>query len=244
MPALKVRDLYKSYGDLEVLSGISFDLEKGEVKAVLGPSGTGKSTLLQCINRLTVPDRGEVWLDGVEVIDSKREIYKIRSSIGMVFQHFNLFSHLRVLDNVCIGPIRVKKMSRKEAVKLGMEKLKQVNLEDKANAYPAELSGGQQQRAAIARAMAMNPKLMLFDEPTSALDPELIGEVLEIIKSLAKSRMTMLIVTHEIGFARSACDKIIFMEHGKILEEGSPDKILNDPECARTKEFLNKITEL
>lgn len=243
-PILGVEDIHKAYGDLEVLKGISFELEKGEAKVLIGPSGTGKSTLLRCINRLTLPDKGEVWLDGVEVTGSKVDINKIRSSIGMVFQHFNLFTHLTALDNVRIGPMRVKGLRKEEATEKAMEELRRVDLEDKASAYPAELSGGQQQRVSIARALAMDPKLILFDEPTSALDPELIGEVLEVMIGLAKEGMTMLVVTHEMGFARSVCDEVIFMEKGEIVEKGTPNQLFISPKYERTKEFLHKITEL
>jgi len=241
---LKVEDIHKNYGELEVLKGISFEVKRGETKVIIGPSGTGKSTLLRCINQLTPPDKGQVWLDGVKVTDPKVDINKIRSSIGMVFQDFNLFAHLTALNNVRIGLMKVKGMEKREATDLALEELRRVGLGDKTSSYPAELSGGQQQRVSIARALAMNPKLILFDEPTSALDPELIGEVLEVMINLAKEGMTMLVVSHEMGFARSVANEIIFMEHGVIIEEGSPQQLFTKPKHKRTGEFLHKITEL
>jgi len=244
MSLLQVENIHKRYGKEEVLKGVSFALERGETKVVIGPSGTGKSTLLRCINRLTPPDQGRVWLDGSEVTGAHAEINTLRTQIGFVFQHFNLFSHLTALANVRIGPVRVKHMKKDPATRLAMEELERVGLGDKANAYPAQLSGGQQQRVSIARALAMSPKLILFDEPTSALDPELIGEVLYVMIDLAKSGMTMLVVTHEMGFARSVADEIIFMEHGVIVEQGEPQQMFCAPCHPRTGEFLNKITEL
>jgi len=241
---LRVEDLHKAYGTEEVLKGISLEVRRGETKVIIGPSGTGKSTLLRCINRLTPPDRGRVWLEGVEITNPRVNINKIRQSIGFVFQDFNLFNHLTALDNVRIGLTKVKGMGKEEATEKALEELRRVGLEDKADAYPAELSGGQQQRVSIARALAMDPKLILFDEPTSALDPELIGEVLEVMIDLARSGMTMLVVTHEMGFARSVADEIIFMEGGVILEQGSPAQLFSNPKHRRTKEFLHKITEL
>ena len=241
---LKVEDLHKRYGAEEVLKGVSFTVGKAETKVIIGPSGTGKSTLLRCINRLTEPDRGRVWLDGVEVTSPKVNINRIRAQIGFVFQNFNLFTHLTALENVRLGPMKVKGMGKEEATKLAREELARVGLADKADAYPAELSGGQQQRGSIARALAMNPKLILFDEPTSALDPELIGEVLQVMIKLAQEGMTMVVVTHEMGFARSVADEIIFMEKGVIVEQGPPDKLFSSPEHPRTAEFLRKITEL
>jgi len=241
---LKAENIHKSYGGLSVLRGISFEVKRGETKVIIGPSGTGKSTLLRCINQLSPPDKGRVWLDGVEITNPKVDINKVRSSIGMVFQDFNLFAHLPVLDNVRIGLTKVKGMEKKEATDLAMEELQRVGLRDKASSYPAELSGGQQQRVSIARALAMNPKLILFDEPTSALDPELIGEVLNVMINLAKEGMTMLVVSHEMGFARSVANEIIFMEHGVIVEEGPPQQLFSNPKHKRTGEFLHKITEL
>lgn len=241
---LKVEDLHKSYGDNHVLRGVSMQMLRGETKVIIGPSGTGKSTLLRCINQLSVPDSGRVWLGDKEITCRKENINCIRAEIGFVFQSFNLFTHLNALSNVRIGPMKVKGMKKKEATALAMEELERVGLVEKANAYPAELSGGQQQRVSIARALAMFPQLMLFDEPTSALDPELIGEVLEVMISLAKDGMTMLVVSHEMGFARSVSDEIIFMEGGNILEQGPPEVFFTSPKEARTKEFLSKITEL
>jgi polar amino acid transport system ATP-binding protein len=241
---LVVEDIHKRYGKEEVLKGVSFQLQKGETKVIIGPSGTGKSTLLRCINRLTEPDRGRVWLEGVEVTSRKVDINRIRAQIGFVFQDFNLFTHLTALDNVRLGPMRVLRMKREQATKLAREELARVGLADKENAYPAQLSGGQQQRVSIARALAMNPKLILFDEPTSALDPELIGEVLEVMIQLAREGMTMIVVTHEMGFARSVADEIIFMEKGVIVEQGPPDQLFSAPKHPRTAEFLSKITEL
>lgn len=243
-PVLKVEDLHKTYGDCEVLKGVSFEQNKGKTIVIIGPSGTGKSTLLRCINRLTEPDKGHIWIDGVDVMDHNTNISKVRSMLGFVFQDFNLFTHLTALDNVRFGPLRVKRMKKPEATEIAMEELERVGLLDKRNAYPAELSGGQQQRVSIARALAMKPKLILFDEPTSALDPELIGEVLTVMIDLAKSGMTLLVVTHEIGFARSVGSALIFLEKGRILEQGPPEKLLSNPEHRRTAQFLHKITQL
>ena len=241
---LKVENVHKSYSREKVLKGISFEVKKGETKVIIGPSGTGKSTLLRCVNRLTIPDAGRIWLDGVETTHPRTDINKVRQSIGMVFQDFNLFSHLSALDNVRIGLIKVKKMEKREATEEAMRHLSRVGLQDKAAAYPAELSGGQQQRVSIARALAMGPKLMLFDEPTSALDPELIGEVLEVMRDLVESGMTMVVVSHEMGFARSVCNEIIFIENGVIVEQGPPEVLFEDPQHQRTRQFLFKITEL
>jgi len=241
---LHVEDIHKRYGKEEVLKGVSFEIKKGETKVIIGPSGSGKSTLLRCINQLTIPDKGKIWLENEEVTHDKKDINLFRQKMGMVFQDFNLFDHLTALKNVEIGLIRVKKMEKKEAREKAMEELKQVGLERQADLYPAQLSGGQKQRVSIARALAMDPKVMLFDEPTSALDPELIGEVLEVIKKLALSGMTMVVVTHEMGFARSVANEIIFMEDGKIIDQGIPYKIFTNPDHERTKQFLHKITEL
>ncbi|MFC2078908.1 amino acid ABC transporter ATP-binding protein [Candidatus Bipolaricaulota bacterium] len=241
---LRVEDLHKSYGDNHVLRGVSMQMLRGETKVVIGPSGTGKSTMLRCINQLSVPDSGRVWLGDKEITCRKENINCIRAEIGFVFQSFNLFTHLNALANVRIGPMKVKGMKKKAATELAIEELERVGLADKADAYPAELSGGQQQRVSIARALAMFPQLMLFDEPTSALDPELIGEVLDVMVSLAKEGMTMLVVSHEMGFARSVSDEIIFMESGDILEQGPPEAFFTSPKEPRTKEFLSKITEL
>lgn len=241
---LRVENIHKNYGEEKVLEDISFEVKRGETKVIIGPSGTGKSTLLRCINQLTIPDSGRVWLDGIDITNSVTDINQVRQSIGMVFQDFNLFSHLSALDNVRLGLIKVKKMSKTAATQEAIAQLVRVGLEGKTASYPAELSGGQQQRVSIARALAMGPKLMLFDEPTSALDPELIGEVLEVMKELAKSGMTMVVVSHEMGFARSVCNEIIFIEKGVIVEQGPPEVLFEDPRHPRTREFLSKISEL
>ena len=241
---LKVEEIYKRYRKEEVLRGISFEVRKGETKVIIGPSGSGKSTLLRCINQLTIPDKGQVWLEGEEVTHTKKSINQFRQKMGMVFQDFNLFDHINALGNVEIGLIRVKGMDKNRAREKAMEELKQVGLEKQAYLYPAQLSGGQKQRVSIARALVMNPSVMLFDEPTSALDPELIGEVLEVIKNLAINGMTMVVVTHEMGFARSVANEVIFIESGRIIDQGSPYKLFTNPEHERTKKFLYKITEL
>lgn len=241
---LVVDDIYKSFGTLSVLNGVSFDMKKRDKKVIIGPSGSGKSTLLRCINQLSPPDRGKIWLDGSEVTDPKIDVSKVRQQIGMVFQHFNLFTHLSALENITIGLTKVKGLKKEEAVDKSMQELDRVGLTEKADSYPAQLSGGQQQRVSIARALAMEPQLMLFDEPTSALDPELIGEVLKVMEDIAREGMTMLVVTHEMGFARSICDEIIFMEEGKVLEKGPPQQFFNNPTHKRTQEFLSKINEL
>ena len=241
---LKVEEIYKRYREEEVLRGISFEVRKGETKVIIGPSGSGKSTLLRCINQLTFPDKGQVWLEGEEVTHAKKSINQFRQKMGMVFQDFNLFDHINALGNVEIGLIRVKGMDKNRAKEKAMEELKQVGLEKQAYLYPAQLSGGQKQRVSIARALAMNPSVMLFDEPTSALDPELIGEVLEVIKKLAINGMTMVVVTHEMGFARSVANEVIFIESGRIIDQGSPYALFTNPEHERTKKFLHKITEL
>jgi len=241
---LKVENLHKSYGKTEVIKGVSFEVKKGETKVIIGPSGTGKSTLLRCINQLDYPDKGRVWLEDVEISKSPIDINQIRASIGFVFQSFNLFTHLTVLDNVRIGPMKVKEMKEEEATKIALEELERVGLGNKIHHYPAQLSGGQQQRVSIARALAMSPKLILFDEPTSALDPELIGEVLEVMINLAKEGVTMIVVTHEMDFACSVANDIIFMDGGIILEEGPPGEIFKNPKHKRTAKFLSKITQL
>jgi len=241
---LRVEDIHKRYGSEDILKGISFEIKKGETKVIIGPSGSGKSTLLRCINQLTIPDKGQVWLEDKEVTHDKKDINKFRQKMGMVFQDFNLFDHLNALRNIEIGLIKVKGMGKDEARQKAIEELKQVGLERQADLYPAQLSGGQKQRVSIARALAMDPKVMLFDEPTSALDPELIGEVLEVIKNLAMGGMTMVVVTHEMGFARSVANEIIFMENGKIMDQGTPHKLFTNPEHERTRRFLYKITEL
>jgi polar amino acid transport system ATP-binding protein len=241
---LVVEDVWKRFGSLEVLKGVSLSLERGEKKVLIGPSGTGKSTLLRCVNRLATPERGRISLGGVDITDPKCRLSVVRQQIGMVFQHFNLFIHMSVLRNVTLGLTDVKRIGKREAAEKAMAVLERVGLADKADAYPAELSGGQQQRAGIARAIAMEPELVLFDEPTSALDPELIGEVLKVMTGLAQDGMTMLLVTHEMGFARAICDEIIFMEHGMIIEQGPPNKVFTCPKHERTRQFLHKITEL
>ncbi|HDQ13864.1 MAG TPA: amino acid ABC transporter ATP-binding protein [Sediminispirochaeta sp.] len=241
---LTIQDLTKSFGDNLVLDGISFTVEKGEVVVIIGPSGTGKSTLLRCVNQLTPPNSGRVWLGEQEITGSHGNINRLRQDIGFVFQHFALFNHLSALGNVEVGLYKVKKMSREEARRKALEELRRVGLEDHKDKFPAELSGGQQQRVGIARALAMDPKIMLFDEPTSALDPELTGEVLAVMQDLAKAGMTMVVVSHEIGFARTVGNRIIFMEHGHIVEQGSPEDLLFRPQKDRTGEFLKKIGEL
>ncbi|WP_290597544.1 MULTISPECIES: amino acid ABC transporter ATP-binding protein [unclassified Archaeoglobus] len=241
MPLLEIIDLHKRFNDLHVLRGINMSVKKGEVVVIIGPSGSGKSTLLRCINRLEEPTSGKIILDGIEITDSKVDINKIRQRIGIVFQQFNLFPHLTALQNITLAPIKIKKMNKRDAEELAMKLLEKVGLADKADYYPAQLSGGQQQRVAIARALAMNPEVMLFDEVTSALDPELVKEVLDVMKNLARDGMTMLVVTHEMGFAREVGDRVIFMDGGVIVEEGAPEKVFSDPEHERTRKFLSMI---
>lgn len=238
---LDVRDLKKSYDGLEVLKGISFGLRKGETKVVIGPSGSGKSTLLRCINHLTVPNAGQIFLNGEEVLE--RNIDAIRARMGFVFQDFNLFSHLNALDNVRICQMKVNGVSKDEATHRARKELERVGLKDKESSYPAELSGGQQQRVSIARALAMDPDVLLFDEPTSALDPELTGEVIRVMQQLAIEGMTMVVVTHEMSFARQAADEVIFMEGGHIVEKGEPEAMFTRSENERTRAFLNIIAE-
>ena len=238
---IKLQQLYKSFGELEILKGIDLEIAKGEVVVIIGPSGSGKSTLLRCMNMLEVPTSGEIIFEGEVINDKKHDINKTREKMGMVFQSFNLFPHMSVIDNITLAPIKVKQMKREEAEAIGMELLSKVGLSDKAKAYPGQLSGGQKQRIAIARALAMQPHVMLFDEPTSALDPEMVGEVLEVMKSLAADGMTMVIVTHEMGFAREVGDRIILMDGGQIVEQGTPQQLFNESREARTKNFLSKI---
>ena len=233
--------LHKCFGKLEVLKDISTDIYEGEVVVVLGPSGCGKSTFLRCINRLEDITGGEMVVDGNHMDDKKIDINKARENIGMVFQHFNLFNNLNVMDNLTLAPIQVKKMKKDEACKLAMSMLKKVGLEEKAEAYPSQLSGGQKQRVAIARALCMNPDIMLFDEPTSALDPEMVGEVLNVMKQLGADGMTMVGVTHEIGFAREVADRVLFFADGYIGEEGTPQEVIYNPKTERAKDFFNKV---
>jgi len=240
---LEVKNIHKSYGTCEVLKGISFTMDKHETKVIIGTSGTGKSTLLRCINQLDPPDKGKVWLDGKELTNPSADLNTIRQKIGFVFQDFNLFNHLTALRNVSIGLEKVKKIEKEKARERAMEELKRVGLEKQANQHPAQLSGGQKQRVGIARALAMDPDIILFDEPTSALDPELIGDVLDVMKSLA-GKVAMLVVTHEMGFARNVADEIIFMEGGVIVEQGPPKEMFTNAKMARTKEFLGRISTL
>lgn len=243
-PIVETRNLTKIYGQNVIFKDINLKVNEGETIVIIGPSGTGKSTLLRCINLLTSNDGGEVFLDGKEITAKGYNEDEVRQHIGMVFQNFLLFNHLTALDNVRIGLTKVKKMPKDKALAKALEELHRVGLADRADHYPGQLSGGQQQRVAIARALAMDPRVMLFDEPTSALDPELIGEVLGVMAQLARDRMTMIVVTHEMGFAREVADRIIFMEKGSIVEEGSPDDLFYHPKHDRTREFLGKITEL
>ena len=236
-----VKDLRKSFGHNEVLKGISVDIYEGEVVCVIGPSGSGKSTFLRCLNRLENATAGEITIDGYHISDKKANINKIRENIVMVFQHFNLFANMNVLDNLMLAPVDLKKATKSEAQETAMRLLETVGLSDKAKSYPSQLSGGQKQRVAIARALAMSPDIMLFDEPTSALDPEMVGEVLTVMKNLAKDGMTMVVVTHEMGFAREVADRVLFMDEGVILEEGTPDEIFSKPQNPRTIDFLNKV---
>jgi polar amino acid transport system ATP-binding protein len=238
---IHVEDLKKSFGDVHVLNGITTDIHKGEVLVILGPSGCGKSTFLRCLNLLEDPTGGKIYLDDKEITDPKNDINKTRQSMMMVFQHFNLFPHLSILENLTIGPTKLKGISKDAADKEGMDLLKRVGLADKANAYPSQLSGGQKQRVAICRALAMNPEVILFDEPTSALDPEMVGEVLDVMKELAGSGMTMICVTHEMGFAREVANRIIFLDEGKIAEDGTPEQVFDHPKNERLKSFLSKI---
>jgi polar amino acid transport system ATP-binding protein len=238
---IHVVDLKKSFGHLDVLTGITEDIYEGEVVVVIGPSGSGKSTFLRCLNRLEDFQSGTVIVDGFEISDKKVNINKVRENIGMVFQQFNLFPHMTVLENITMAPTELKKMSKDDAKKRAMELLERVGLADKADSFPKQLSGGQQQRVAIARALAMNPDIMLFDEPTSALDPEMVGEVLAVMKELARQGMTMVVVTHEMGFARDVADRVLFMADGVVVEQGSPEEIFSNPKEARTKEFLNCV---
>lgn len=240
-PKIIVKDLVKTFGELEVLKGINAEIDKGEVICVIGPSGSGKSTFLRCINQLEKSTAGQIIVDGEEITAEKADVNKIRRHIGMVFQQFNLFPHMSVLDNIMMAPITLKIKSKEDAEKKAGELLARVGLSEKANSKPAELSGGQQQRVAIARALAMDPDIMLFDEPTSALDPEMVGEVLAVMKELASMGMTMVVVTHEMGFARDVADRVFFIDEGVIMEEGTPEEVFGAPKNKRTQEFLNKV---
>lgn len=236
-----VENLKKSFGKLEVLKDISMDIQEGEVVVLLGPSGSGKSTFLRCLNQLETATAGTIIVDGADVTDKHTDINKVRENIGMVFQHFNLFPHKTVLGNIMLAPVELKKMTKEQATETGMSLLKRVGMESKAEVYPSQISGGQKQRVAIARALAMNPDIMLFDEPTSALDPEMVGEVLAVMKKLAADGMTMVVVTHEIGFAREVADRIVFMDAGYIVEQGTPEEVIDHPKEERTIDFLNKV---
>ncbi|MBR1599857.1 MAG: amino acid ABC transporter ATP-binding protein [Lachnospiraceae bacterium] len=238
---IDVKHLKKSFNDLEVLSDINETIDEGEVVVVIGPSGSGKSTFLRCLNLLETPDDGEVWVDGEQINVPGIDVNKVRQKMGMVFQHFNLFPHLTVMENITLAPVKLGKLTKEEAVKKGEELLATVGLSEKADAYPAQLSGGQKQRIAIARSLAMEPEIMLFDEPTSALDPEMVGDVLDVMKKLAKSGMTMVVVTHEMGFAKEVGTRILFMDGGLVMESGTPEQIFDDPQNERTKLFLSKV---
>ncbi len=241
---ISVKGLYKNFGEndeIKVLKGIDETINKGEKVVVIGPSGSGKSTFLRCLNRLEEPTEGEIWFEDELITSPKCDINKLRMKMGMVFQHFNLFPHLSILDNITIGPVKLLKKSKAEATEQAMELLKRVGLPDKANAFPNQLSGGQKQRIAIARALAMNPKVMLFDEPTSALDPEMVGEVLELMTELAHDGMTMVVVTHEMGFAKEVANRVLFMDEGVIVEQGTPEEIFGNPQNKRTQDFLSKV---
>ncbi|MGF9661067.1 amino acid ABC transporter ATP-binding protein [Arthrobacter crystallopoietes] len=240
-PAIEVRNLCKNFGDNEVLKGIDFHVDQGEVVCVIGPSGSGKSTLLRCVNRLEEPTSGTVLVEGVDITDQETDLDKIRTRIGMVFQQFNLFPHLSVLRNLTLAQQRAKRRPKAEAVEIARKNLAKVGLANREDAYPSQLSGGQQQRVAIARALSMNPDMMLFDEPTSALDPELVGDVLGVMRQLADEGMTMMVVTHEMGFAREVGDRVVFMDGGVVVEQGDPKDVLGNPQHARTQAFLSKV---
>ncbi|MBR1852929.1 MAG: amino acid ABC transporter ATP-binding protein [Lachnospiraceae bacterium] len=238
---IKVKNLHKTFENLEVLKGIDEHIEKGEVVVVIGPSGSGKSTFLRCLNLLEDVTSGEIYVDDEMINDPKVNVNRIRQKMGMVFQQFNLFPHLTIMENITLAPVLLKKMTKEEAIKRGRELLARVNLAEKENAYPAQLSGGQKQRVAIARALAMDPEIMLFDEPTSALDPEMVGEVLDVMKDLAKSGMTMVIVTHEMGFAREVASRVLFIDQGVVMESGTPGEVFGNPQNERTRNFLSKV---
>ena len=238
---IRVEDLHKSFGELQVLKGINQEIRKGEVVVIVGPSGSGKSTFLRCLNLLETPTSGKIFFEGQDLTDKKVNINRHRQEMGMVFQHFHLFPQMTILKNMTLAPVKLLKKSKKEAEETAMNLLERVGLADRANAYPSQLSGGQKQRIAIVRALAMNPKVMLFDEPTSALDPEMVGEVLEVMKELARSGMTMAVVTHEMGFAKEVGDRVIFMDEGIIMEENTPDEFFSNPQNKRTQDFLSKV---
>lgn len=238
---INIQNLYKNFGDLEVLKNISTTINKGEIISIIGPSGSGKSTFLRCINKLEEPTNGHIFIDGMDLMDKKTDINKIRERVGMVFQHFNLFPHKTVLENLTLSPTIVKNENKLEAEKYALYLLEKVGLVDKANSYPSQLSGGQKQRIAIARALAMKPEVILFDEPTSALDPEMIKEVLDVMRELAKEGMTMIIVTHEMGFAKNVGNRVLFMDKGEIVEDSSPKEFFENPKNERVKDFLNKV---
>ncbi|QTD42576.1 amino acid ABC transporter ATP-binding protein [Sporosarcina sp. Te-1] len=238
---ITIKGLHKYFDKLHVLQGIDYEIEEKEVICIIGPSGSGKSTFLRCINLLEEVTSGEIFIDGVQVNDPKTDINEIRKEVGMVFQQFNLFPHMRVIDNITMAPVKIRKMGKQEADALARQLLNKVGLSDKADAYPEQLSGGQKQRVAIARALAMKPKIMLFDEPTSALDPEMVKEVLDVMKQLALEGMTMVVVTHEMGFAKEVGDRVAFMDNGLLVEEGTPDELFNQPKNERTKAFFSKV---
>ncbi len=238
---ITVKQLHKSFGKIEVLKGINYHVEKGEKIVIVGPSGSGKSTFLRCMNLLEQPTSGEIWFDGQLITDPKTNINKVREHMGMVFQNFNLFNNLTIMGNITLAPVKLKLMSQEEADETALNLLKRVNLTEKADAYPSQLSGGQRQRIAIVRSLAMNPKVMLFDEPTSALDPEMVGEVLDVMKELAESGMTMVVVTHEMGFAREVGSKVLFVDEGIIMEENTPGEFFTNPKNPRLQDFLSKV---
>lgn len=238
---IAAKNVHKSFGSLKVLQGIDLQVKEQEVVVIIGPSGSGKSTFLRCLNLLEEPTQGDITIDGMNVTDKKADINKIRQNVGMVFQRFNLFPHKTAIQNITMAPLKVKKQSEQDATQVAKDLLAKVGLQDKENTYPDQLSGGQQQRVAIARALAMKPKVMLFDEPTSALDPEMVGEVLAVMKDLAREGMTMVVVTHEMGFAREVGDRVLFMDEGRVVEEGTPEQIFGNPQNERTRAFLNKI---
>ena len=238
---IETRDLKKNFGDLIVLRGITQTIEKGEKVVIIGPSGSGKSTYLRCLNLLETPDSGEIYIDGIDILDKKNDINKIRQKMGMVFQHFNLFPHLTVLENITLAPLTLKLKTKEQAQEDAYRLLDKIGLRDKADVYPSTLSGGQKQRIAIVRSLAMEPEVMLFDEPTSALDPEMVGEVLAVMEQLADIGMTMVVVTHEMGFARKVADRVLFMYDGVVLEEGTPEQIFENPQNERTKQFLQSV---